>query len=286
MERKNRYLYSIGMHQLFFNSASREDAIEIVQDYNENMAAALGEGLSFYEARLRLGSPNEIMLALRKENRFRKRSVYLPFVALAVVLFIWSFLALSETANNGVRSLFPLGILESIFIIISFVLVWVALRVPSLSMLLALKMRDRRERIYLLLLNLLPLCSMLLSYLGYFYIITGLDLWLLKPWRIGPVASRILNITLFINLAVMVAALYRAIRYSPYFIAAFIHTAGAIGLLLSLSRTLHTLSDLEGLHKMVLSSVLPYATGLSLALLTLILVSIFRKKGAMVWMPK
>ncbi len=285
MEHKNRYLYSIGMLQLFFNSASREDAIEIVQDYNENMAAALDEGLSFDEARLRLGSPNEITLALRKENRFHRRSPYLPFIAVAVVLFLWGLLVFSKTANNGARFLFPLGILEAILIIISFVLVWIALRVPSLSVLLALKMRDRRERIYLLMLNLLPLCSMLLSYIGYLCI-TGLDFWQLEPWKIGPAVSRILDIALLTNLAVMVVALYRAIRYSPYFISAFIHTAGVIGLLLSLSRMLHTLVDPEEMHRMVLSSVLPYATGLSLALLTLILVSIFRKKGAMVWMPR
>ncbi len=164
-------------------------------------------------------------------------------------------------------------------------LVWVALRAPSLSVLLALKAPDRREKVSLLMLNLIPLCSVLLSYAGYLWL-PAQELWTAAPWNIGPVVSRAITIALFINMAAMATALYRSMRYSPYFISAFIHTAGAVGFLLLFSRILHTLSTTVEMRRILISYTLPYLAGAFLTLLTLMLVSTFRKRGTAIWMPK
>ncbi len=287
MKQKSEYLYLIGVRLLLCNAASRKDTIETVQDYSENIDAALHNGLSFDEVKVKLGTPNEITLALREQTHMRRLSSYLPALSIAAIVCLWGFLTFSPAVNGGIRLPVPQGILESVSIVVSFILVWTALRLHSLSTLFALKKPYGNKNKALPVMNLLPLCSVIFLYAACIYLlIYRIQPPAIDPWRVGPAITRVMNIALFANAAVAASALYRSIRYSPYFICLFLHALGAIGFLTAFGNTMRTLTDTETFWARAVSCLVPYVVGIFFALLTLILVSTFRKKGEVIWMPR
>ena len=273
MSNKNEYLYSIGIRLILTNTMKSKDVIETVKDYREIIDEAVGEGLSFEEIQAKIGTPKQVIAAIRNENKINRIPILSIVAVLSINLYVWSSRYLWWNIFPGI------GEIVSIFTIYVCIVTWVALRGNSICSLSTLKETHIQKKKFTLI-NIIPIISPPICYALVYSALTS-DYWLWKnPDNTGPIIVTIVTISILFNVLIMGYSIYVSIKQSPYYIAAFSHSCGAIGFLGMFRNLLSNMLDPEEMGIELLNCINPYMAGVILSILILILVRILDKKGS------
>ena len=286
---KNEYLHSIGVRLILTNTMKSKDMIETVKDYREIIDEAAGEGLSFEEIQAKIGTPKQVIAAIRNENKITRKPILISIAITSIILYILMALIGYRFQRYYINFTDTTIIITAMTIVLCGI-TWFGIGGNPLSRLIVLREKSIQKKKFIVL-NVILMVSVVVFHFFIYSIMMYNPkykdyLGWIEADDIGPMVAGMVTIIILINTVAMLYSLHISVKQSPYYLAIFSHVSGVVGFLWLIRTAISNMSDPDKIFITLVSCFIPYTVGVILSISILILVRILDKKGAETWIHR